>query len=196
MSFSDNLPLKSVTSLKWVEAVKKNFSFFLQDHAACERKASATAMSFIIKFPDRTALIEPMIALAKEELEHFQDVYRKMTKKQIPLAEKDVKDVYVNSILKQLRHGRDERFLDKLITFALVEARGYERFNLISKHLDDKEWSKFYYDLGQKERGHYMIFIRLARQYFKEEDISEALERIAKLEAEALARAPLNGQLH
>ena len=30
----------------------------------------------------------------------------------------------------------------------------------------------------------------------KEEDISEALERIATLEAEALARAPLNGQLH
>ena len=196
MSFADDLPLLSKSSHLWVEAVLNNFSFFLQDHAACERKASATALSFIIKFPDRTALIEPMIALAKEELEHFQMVYRKMNAQNIPLAEKDTKDLYVNAILKQLRHGRNERFLDKLITFALIEARGYERFNLLSENLKDPDWAKFYYDLGQKEKGHYMIFIRIARQYFSEAEISEALSRIAKLEAEALAKAPHNGQLH
>ena len=43
-----------------------DFDRFLIDHAACERKASATAMSFVVRYPDRDRVLEPLIALAIE----------------------------------------------------------------------------------------------------------------------------------
>ena len=42
-----SLELATVTRPEWVSAVMANFPGFLQDHADCERKASAMAMSYI-----------------------------------------------------------------------------------------------------------------------------------------------------
>ena len=42
---------------EWVKAVMADFDSFLQDHANCERKASAMAMSFVAKYPDRVEII-------------------------------------------------------------------------------------------------------------------------------------------
>ena len=70
------LPLRIPTPPAWLEVVLADFDAFLLDHAACERKASATGMSFVVRYPDRRALLEPMIAFAREELEHFHQVYR------------------------------------------------------------------------------------------------------------------------
>ena len=40
-----NLDIKVPSKQEWVDAVMADFPAFLQDHADCERKASATAMS-------------------------------------------------------------------------------------------------------------------------------------------------------
>ena len=56
------------TPKTWVPAVLEDFDLFLLDHAACERKAAALAMSFVVKYPDRQKLILPMVSLAREEL--------------------------------------------------------------------------------------------------------------------------------
>ena len=68
-----NLPQ---SSSEWVETVLSDFDAFLLDHAACERKASAMAMSFVMRYPDRTQILDPMIVLAREELTHFHRVFR------------------------------------------------------------------------------------------------------------------------
>jgi len=46
-SIGDNAPvhLKVPTPAGWIETVLKDFDSFLLDHASCERKASATAMT-------------------------------------------------------------------------------------------------------------------------------------------------------
>jgi tRNA-(ms[2]io[6]A)-hydroxylase len=180
----------------WAEHVVENFNKFLLDHASCERKAAALAMSFVAKYSDRGAIIEPMVCLAREELEHFHQVYRIIARRGLSLAETDEKDQYVNEILRSLRHGREERFLDRLVMSGIVEARGYERFHLLGEHLPDPELKKFYQKLADTEAGHYQIFIRLAKHYFSEPEVAEAVDRIAKVESAAMIAAPIKGTLH
>lgn len=189
-------PLIGESPKEWALHVQENFPAFLQDHAACERKAAALAMSFVAKYPDRLCVIEPMVALAREELEHFQQVYKIMSRMGIKLPKKDEKDHYVNHILQELRHGIDERFLDRLVMSGLVEARGYERFHLLSQYIEDPELKKFYFDLANREAGHYKIFINIAKKYFSSEIIDEAVTRIAKIEHKAMINAPIRATLH
>lgn len=197
MGFQDeSLVLVSPTPERWIEKVVGRFDAFLQDHAACERKAAALAMSFVAKYSDRPQLVEPMISLAREELQHFRQVFHLLQRRGVGLAASDEKDQYVNGILKKLRHGQNERLLDRLITSGLIECRGYERFSLLAQHLEDEELKQFYHQLAKSEAGHYKIFCRLARLYFTENEVSEALERIANIESEEMLACELTHRLH
>ncbi|MEZ0371867.1 MAG: tRNA isopentenyl-2-thiomethyl-A-37 hydroxylase MiaE, partial [Candidatus Sericytochromatia bacterium] len=66
--------LKLATDPAWVQVILADFDAFLQDHANCERKASALALSMAMKYADRRELIPHLIRLAQEELEHFAEV--------------------------------------------------------------------------------------------------------------------------
>ena len=59
--------LKSATHPEWVNVILENFDAFMQDHANCERKASALALSMVMKYPDRKAMIPHLIRLAQED---------------------------------------------------------------------------------------------------------------------------------
>ena len=74
MKFSLDLACESPK--EWLTAVLSDFNSFLQDHADCERKASAMALSMVAKYPDRTEIIPELIETALEEMEHFQAVYK------------------------------------------------------------------------------------------------------------------------
>lgn len=74
MKYSIDLTFQTPES--WIKKVLSDFDSFLQDHADCERKASAMAMSFIAKCPDKTEIIPELIETALEELAHFQQVYQ------------------------------------------------------------------------------------------------------------------------
>src|SRR5690349_11060233 len=56
-----SLDLKTESPKAWVDAVMADFNSFLQDHADCERKASAMALSFVAKYPDRKEIIDELI---------------------------------------------------------------------------------------------------------------------------------------
>ena len=49
--------LGTATSAGWTAAVLADLGSFLKDHASCERKASASAMSFVAHYPDRSELV-------------------------------------------------------------------------------------------------------------------------------------------
>lgn len=191
MSFiTEKLPLRAPSPQVWLDAVLQNFDAFMIDHAACERKASALAMSFVVKFADKTALMEPMICLAKEELAHFHEVYRLLIKKGLTPGP-DEKDPYVTALLKAVRHGRDEHFLDRLLVSGIVEARGCERFEMVGQAVVDEKMKEFYGRLAREEAGHYMIFLRAARHYFDEGMVRQRLNELLDLETAAmLAVAP------
>ena len=100
-----------------MQVILGDFDAFLQDHANCERKASALAMSLVVKYPDRTRILPALIDLALEELEHFRQVYELMARRNLTLT-KDTNDPYVLELTKLMRHGRDERFVDRMLAFS------------------------------------------------------------------------------
>src|SRR5215467_7983753 len=96
--------LKLATSEKWLHRVLNDFEAFLVDHAACERKASATALTFVSHYPDRPELVSAMIQLAREELDHFQRVYQQLAARGLLLGA-DAKDIYVLKMRDHVRRG-------------------------------------------------------------------------------------------
>ena len=152
-------------------------------------------MSFVVKYPDRPALLEPMICLAKEELAHFHEVYREIHKLGLQLTP-DEKDPYVKGLLGQVRHGREEHFLDRLLVSAVIEARGGERFKLVGEHLADQRLADWYRRLGREEAGHYKIFLNIARHYFDRDYVDRRLNELLDFEGEFMLTIPHRARVH
>ena len=146
----------------WVEAVMKDFNSFLQDHADCERKASAMAMSFVAKCPDKTKIIPELIETALEELEHFQQVYQIMEKRGVALRKEMTVDKYIEDLMKCVRTTPEERLLDRILLASIIECRGAERFRMVEEALEDVELKKFYKILWTSEAKHGNIFVKMA----------------------------------
>ena len=188
-------PLRSSSSPAWLQTVLENFDTFLIDHAANERKASAVAMSMVAHYPDKVRLIEAMVDLALEELNHYRQVLRLMLKRGlIPSA--DVKDVYVNNIIRHTRRGVDQYFLDRLLTAAVIEARGAERFALLSEHLENPELATFYQTLARSEQNHHDLFLRLANHYFPDTEVTPRWQAWLDIEADIINDLEIQPRLH
>lgn len=187
--------LKSATHPEWVNVILENFDEFMQDHANCERKASALALSMVMKYPDRKAMIPHLIRLAQEELEHFADVYTLMEARELPMG-KEEKDPYVNQLLKHCRSHSEDRFLDRMLISSIIEARGAERFGLIADALTEPDLKRFYKELWAAEMKHGHLFATLATHYFSEAAIYERLEPLLEAEAAIVAELPWRASLH
>jgi len=185
----------SPSSMAWIEAVLADFDSFLLDHAANERKASAMAMTFVLRYPDREAILEPMIQLAREELTHFHRVFKLMVERGLRF-ERDRKDPYMAFMIAQVQSGRDDEFLDRLLMAGVVEARGCERFWVLSRALSDPELVEFYTEIAQSESRHRDLFVDLARVYFPAERVSERLAWWIEQDARAVATIPVRPALH
>lgn len=183
------------TPPEWVETALANFDHFLLDHASCERKASAVGMSFVVRYPDRPKIIEPMIQFAREELEHFHQVTRLALERGLTLLP-DEPDEYVNLMMKEVRFGREERFLDRLLTSALIEARGCERLHLVADHLQDEKLKNFYARLARAEGAHRNFFLEMARLYFSADEIVPRLHQWIAIEKDAIEKVPFRSALH
>lgn len=189
--------LRSATPGAWLDAVFSDFDAFLVDHAACERKASATGMMFVVRYPDRDSLLEPLIAFAREELEHFQIVYRVMKRRGLKLGP-DYRDEYVNALLRRGRAGGDALLMDRLLVAGVVEARGCERLGMVAHALGgrDPELADVYTELTRAEARHRALFFRLARDLFGDEPTRARAEELLDVEAEIVARLPLRAAVH
>ncbi len=191
-----NIDVTVPSKPEWVEAVINDFPAFLQDHADCERKASAMAMSFVAKFPDRVEIIPELIAIGIEELEHFQQVYEIMEKRGIQLTHSIGKDPYVTELIKLCHSGRIERFLDRLLIASVVETRGAERFRLVSEAQEDKEMHRFYKILWASEAKHGHVFVKMALSYFEEKQVYDRLEWWIAREGEIIDSLEIRPALH
>ncbi len=181
---------------EWVEAVTNNFDAFLQDHADCERKASGMALSLVAKYPNRTEIIPELIDTSVEELEHFRDVYEIMQKRGIQLNHEIPKDLYMQQLLKICRDGREERFMDRLLLASLVETRGAERFRLVYEALEEEDLKQFYHRLWASEARHGEVFVRMALNYFEEDQVYQRLEEMKEKEGVILDNLEIRPALH
>lgn len=191
-----NLDVGIASKQVWLDAVMADFDSFLQDHADCERKASAMAMSFVAKYPDRTEIIPELIETGIEELEHFQQVYTLLQSRGLQLNHNITEDLYVKRLIKQCHSGRLERFMDRLLIASIVETRGAERFKMVSDALEDQELKKFYKMLWTSEAKHGHIFVKMALNYFPEDKVYDRLSWWVERESEVIENLEIKAALH
>jgi len=164
------LGLQLATDPRWVDLAKISIEEILTDHAFCEQKAATTCISLITKYSDRTRLVSELAPIVTEEWGHFRMVLAELEKRKLKLG-KQRKDEYVNHLISFQRKGGDfeERFLDQLLTMAMIEARSCERFKRLSEGLPDEYLRNFYRRFMESEAGHYHLFITLAETYLGKE---------------------------
>lgn len=189
------LRLQSETGDEWVARVREDFTTFLQDHAACERKAQATAMSFIANYPSRSELIDAMTELAVEELDHFRRVHELLRARGDSLAQ-DRKSEYVAGLRGALRQGSQDRFVDRLLIAGIIEARSCERLGLIGRSWDEPEIRDFYRELAICEARHHATFVDLAKRYEEPDVVDARLAELLDFEARVLAASPKTAHVH
>lgn len=187
--------LKVASPRAWIDAVLSDFDSFLLDHAANERKASAMAMSMVAHYPDKTVLVQEMIDLALEELNHFRQVVRLIAERGLQLAP-DEKDTYVNRMRAATRQHTDEYFLDRLLSAAVIECRGAERFALLAENIQQSDLQSFYARLANSEQNHYQLFVDLSSNYFSEGRVTRRMHEWLDIEAQILVELPIRPRLH
>ena len=178
--------LQQPTSMTWVEQAIANLDTILLDHSHCERKAAGVAINLMFRYPSYHKLVRQLTAIAKEELEHFEQVNQWLEKRGIPLAPLN-SPPYGSSLKAQIRHQEPERLLDSLLVSALIEARSHERLGLLAEYCPEPELAKFYRGLMASEARHYGMYWLLANHYCERELVDKRLSEIAKVESEILA---------
>ena len=166
------LGLQLPTDPRWVNLAAMQLEDILTDHAYCEQKAATTCISLIQRYPDKTEMVEELAPIVTEEWGHFRMVLAELKKRNLQLG-KQRKDEYVNKLLDfQKKDGSvEDRFLDRLLTMALIEARSCERFKRLSENLADAYMRNFYRRFMESEAGHYTLFINLAESYLPKEKV-------------------------
>ena len=160
------LGLQLPTDPRWVDLAEISLAAILTDHAWCEQKAATSCISLIQRYPEKEKLVNELSPVVTEEWGHFRLVVAELRKRNLTLG-RQRKDIYVNSLMQfQLKSGDEKvRFLDKLLIFALIEARSCERFKRLSEGLEDEYLRNFYRRFMESEAGHYHLFIDLAETY-------------------------------
>lgn len=187
----------SVTTERWIDVATSNMDAVLVDHAHCEKKAAASAMSLVVGYPELEQLVRRMSALAIEELQHFRAVFERIVQRGLALG-RDQGDPYAQKLMALARanQGRQGRLTDRLLLFGLIEARSHERLDLLATHLEAPDLKRFYADLARAESRHAALFRELACLYDDPEAVDDRLSELASAEAGIVAALPIEPRIH
>ncbi len=193
------LRLQLPTDPRWVNIVETNIEEILTDHAWCEQKAASNAITIITINSEYPDLVTDMLALAKEEIEHFEMVHEIIKKRGLKLG-RERKDEYVGELAKYMKQSntgsRVSGFVERMLFSAMIEARSCERFKVLSENIKDEELSKFYWELMESEAGHYTTFITYARKYGHGIDVEKRWREWLEFEASVIASYGKNSTVH
>ena len=135
------LSLQSTTSERWLRQVDSNLDDILIDHAHCEKKAAGMAMNLMFAYIDNQELCREMTLIVNEELEHFHMVIELLEKRGVEFRRMQPSN-YGRQLFEHIRKGFPNRGVDRLLIAGLIEARSCERFDLLSRYVDDKELAR------------------------------------------------------
>jgi tRNA-(ms[2]io[6]A)-hydroxylase len=188
------LGLQLPTDPRWVSLTGLSLEDILTDHAWCEQKAATSCISLIQRYSEKERLVEELSPIVTEEWGHFRLVLAELQKRGLKLG-RQRKDAYVNRLMEFQQKGgnEEERFLDRLLIFALIEARSCERFKRLSEGLGDDYLCQFYRRFMESEAGHYHVFIELAETYIDKEKVRRRWKEWLDFEAGIMQEIELRG---
>lgn len=187
--------LRRATDPAWVALALARFDQVLVDHAHCEKKAAANALSILQAYPEIPGLPAQMARLAREESAHLARVLELLEQRGLQLG-RDGGDRYARGLQELVRRNQPERRLDRLLVAAVIEARSCERLALLAEALPEGSLRRFYAELAQSEDGHQALFFRLAAEAHGEAAASERLGQLLQAEAELIGAYPLAATIH
>jgi tRNA-(ms[2]io[6]A)-hydroxylase len=168
----------------WLTAAVESLPVLMIDHANCEKKAAATAMSLMHRYTDNTTLLNKMSRLAREELRHFEQALKLMTRRGIAY-EAVTASRYAQTLREKIRKKDPHKLVDTLIVGALIEARSCERFAALAP-LVDSELRDFYTSLLKSESRHFSDYIGLAKELEDADVVDERLDLFRSVERELI----------
>lgn len=181
---------------RWLPHALEHFNEVLVDHAHCEKKAAANALSMLQAYPEIPELPAHMARLAREEAAHLAKVLELMAARGLTLG-RDAGDPYAQQLQKLIRTPSAERKVDRLLVAAIIEARSCERLSLLAEGLEDPALRRFYGELAQSEDGHQSLFYRLAVAGTGDEaGVHTRLEELLSREADIVQRIGLRAAIH
>jgi tRNA 2-(methylsulfanyl)-N6-isopentenyladenosine37 hydroxylase len=173
--------LACTTPDAWLMAARVNLDVLLLDHANCEKKAAATALSLMFEYGDRyPQMQESLSRLAREELRHFEQVSRLLQHRGIAFRPLSAAR-YAGGLRRHARKHEPERLVDLLLIGAIIEARSCERFYALVSMLDT-ELAEFYRGLAAAEARHLNVYLKLAK-HISGGSIAERHKLFADIEA-------------
>ena len=189
--------LKSETPAAWASCVAEKPIELLSDHAQCELKAAASAMTLLKRNPDRPGLALRIAPLIKEEVDHLQRVLRLLEQRNATLG-RDRHNPYVAGLMRfsERTRSKEEGHLDALLVSALIEKRSHERFERLSDCPALAELSDLYTGLGEAEQRHGDLFVELALEVHAESRVRARYDELATFEAEHIGGLPFDYRIH
>jgi len=176
--------LRCETPSRWIEVALEQQDLLLIDHAHCEKKAASTALSMLYRYPQHAVLLQKLSRLAREELRHFEQVLKIMTRRNITYRHLTPAR-YAAGLHQLVRRQEPARLIDSLIIGAFIEARSCERFSILSQYLDH-ELKVFYQGLLSSEARHYQDYLQLAAA-LSSDPLEERIALFAAHEAELIS---------
>lgn len=181
------LCLTTATDPGWAERAADDLPALLADHAHCEMKAASNALSLAARLPEHPAIARALVALAKEELEHYDAVLLELMTRNIKLPPPEV-DTYAAELRAASRRvgkpSPESALADRFLVAALIEARSCERLGLVARALaarGEQALAAFYEHLFASEARHYRLFVDLAIEVSPDE--AAVRTRLAELAA-------------
>lgn len=183
------------TPPEWVERALSCVDDILLDHAHCERKAASTAISLVFRYTDETALVQPLSALAREELEHFELMLKHLDRRGL-VFKRQKPSAYAGKLMTVVRKNEPDRLLDVLLCCAMIEARSCERMQLLSEAFEEPELRKLYRGLLASEARHHRSYVGIAQEIFEAGLVEKRLAEVAEHEADVVRNGPPENRLH
>ncbi len=185
--FLNMFKLKLLTDPRWANIAEGNLEEILTDHAWCEQKAATNAIGLITMLPEYPEIVTELLAIAQEELDHFNQVHEIIKRRGYTFG-RTRKDDYVNQLVNFIQKGgdRNDLIIDKMLFAAMIEARSCERFKVLTENIADDELKAFYKELMISEANHYTTFIGFARQLGNAEKVNKRWEEWLQYEADII----------
>ncbi len=187
------LPL-TATPAAWLSVALADLDAVHQDHLHCERKAAQSALSLVRSYPDRAELVLAVARLAHEETAHVVQVSQLLGRRGVD-ATLDHGDEYAAALRDHCRRSEPDRLLDRLLIFALIEARSAERLALLAAAIPDAATAHLYGSLAAAEVRHRDVFLELAEQVAPS-TWRDRLSVLARAESEIVAKLPVRARIH
>ena len=162
----------------WLAAAVADSETLLLDHAHCERKAAATALALMHRYPEDLQLLEKLSRLAREELRHFEQVLKLMRARDMRYR-RFAPARYFAALHALVRSHEPARCVDSLVLGAFIEARSCERFQQLGPRLP-ADIAAFYRGLCAAESRHFGDYLGLAA---RRADAAEVEARVAVFRA-------------